>query len=231
MRVEDLIKIDNIKKQINLIVCLPGGDYSSLFLECWTEFVGACNKNNINLKISSAEDAVVYYTRNKCLCGDVLSGKNQKPFGGQENYDYMLWIDSDIVFEFNQFVKLLNHNLDIVSGIYMMKGSEYFATVKDWDIEHFRKNGYFNFLTENDIKNISSLIEVAYTGFGFMLVKHGVFEALEYPWFRPLWQKISENVEDFSSEDVSFCRSIIEKGYKIYIDPTVRVGHEKRVVL
>jgi hypothetical protein len=33
------------------------------------------------------------------------------------------------------------------------------------------------------------LIEVAYTGIGFMLIKKGVFERLEYPWFKPIENK------------------------------------------
>jgi hypothetical protein len=63
-----------------------------------------------------------------------------------------------------------------------------------------------------------------------MLIKYGVFESMKYPWFRPITQKISDGVEDFSSEDVSFCQTVINNGYKIYVDPTVIVGHEKKII-
>ncbi len=32
-------------------------------------------------------------------------------------------------------------------------------------------------------------------------------------------------------EDVSFCLRAKENGFKIHIDPAIRVGHEKKIVL
>jgi GT2 family glycosyltransferase len=182
-----------------------------------------------------------------CLGADVIRGKNQKPFDEKLQYDYLLWIDSDIIFRPEHLIQLLSHNDDIVSGIYMMADNKHFATVKNWDEEYFKQHGSFQFLTPQDIPNNSvqksfadkpetvnrqpfPLLEVAYTGMGFMLVKRGVFESMEYPWFRPIEIQIG-NMTDFTMEDVSFCLRAQEKGYKIYIDPTVRVGHEKKVVI
>ena len=88
----------------------------------------------------------------------------------------------------------------------------------------------FEFLTPEDIKDKKELIEVAYTGFGFICIKKGVFESMEYPWFKPTFKTIG-NVVDFTMEDVSFCLNAKERGFKIYVDPTVIVGHEKKVVL
>jgi GT2 family glycosyltransferase len=62
-----------------------------------------------------------------------------------------------------------------------------------------------------------------------MLIKHGVFERMTYPWFKPVTVKIGTMV-DFTMEDVTFCLRAKEKGYKVYVDPTVKVGHEKKVV-
>jgi GT2 family glycosyltransferase len=53
---------------------------------------------------------------------------------------------------------------------------------------------------------------------------------MTYPWFRPEFKKIG-NAVDFTMEDVAFCLRAQEAGYKIYVDPLVRVGHEKGVVL
>jgi GT2 family glycosyltransferase len=35
---------------------------------------------------------------------------------------------------------------------------------------------------------------------------------------------------DFTTEDVAFCLRAREKGYTVYVDPQVRVGHEKKIV-
>jgi len=63
-----------------------------------------------------------------------------------------------------------------------------------------------------------------------MLIKKGVFESMEYPWFRPEFVQVG-NAKDFTMEDVAFCREATRKGYKILVDPTVIVGHEKTRVL
>jgi len=217
-------------KPLKIIFCLPGPSYSGEFLSQWTEFVAWCLRNNIEPLLSQQYDAVVYYVRNKCLGGNVMDGIYQKPFGGKIEYDYLMWIDSDILFTVEDFKKLLSRQVNIVAAPYLMKGGTHFAIVKDWDKEFFKKNGYFPFLTPKDLKGKTNLIEVSYTGFGFILIKYGVFESLEYPWFRPIFQEICKNVSDFSSEDVSVCQLFREKGFKVYVDPTIKVGHEKKIV-
>lgn len=213
-----------------IVFCLTGNNFSGNFLDRFIDLTSYCFKNKIPFVVSRGESQVVYYVRNMCLAGNTLRGVNQKPFNGKLDYTHLMWIDNDIMFTPQQFKMLLDHDKDIVSGIYMMSDKIHFATVENWDEEYFKRNGSFQFLSEESIKDRSGLIDVSYTGFGFMLIKKGVFESLEYPWFQPVFHNIG-NVRDFSSEDVSFCKLIKEKGYKIFIDPKIRVGHEKKVIL
>jgi hypothetical protein len=164
-----------------------------------------------------------------CLGADVTRGKDQKPFDGKLEYDFIMWIDSDILFTPAQFQRLLGHDKDVISGVYAMEGGKLMATVKEWDEETFKKQGSFNFMTLAEINGKKDLIEVAYTGMGFMLVKKGVFEKLKYPWFKPLEKQIG-NMVDITMEDTAFCLRIREKGIHVFIDSMVRVGHEKSVV-
>jgi GT2 family glycosyltransferase len=183
--------------------------------------------------MSFAQDTIVYYVRNKCLGGEVRRGKSQKPFNGDIAYDYIMWIDSDIVFKTEDFYNLLtsihNKKKNIVAGLYMMQGGNNFAAVQYWDEEYFKIHGTFKFMDLSDIQNKRDLIEVDYSGFGWIIIRRGVFESLEYPWFRPIFHEIG-NCFDFSSEDTAFCRLVKEKGFKIYVDPTVRVGHKKSII-
>ena len=215
---------------MKIVFCLPGNNFSGKFLDSWSETLAYCFANGIQPILSRKESSNVYYVRSMCLGADVNRGETQKPFNGQLDYDYLMWIDSDIIYHPQQIQKLINHNQDIVSGIYMMSGGRCFATVKDWDEEFFKQNGYFKFLSPEDLKDQKSLLEVAYTGMGFILVKKGVFESLTYPWFKPLEKRIG-NMCDFTTEDVSFALRAREQGYKIFIDPSIRVGHEKKIVL
>lgn len=216
---------------LNLVCCVPGSTFSSPFLKHWTAFIIQCFMNNINVMLSNAEDAVIYYVRNKCLGGDVLRGVKQKPFNGKVKYDYMLWIDSDIIFTFQHFIALLKRNLPVIAGMYQTSDGYTYPAVREWDEKFFLENGYFQFLNDDDIKDMKDPIEVVYTGFGFLLAKNGIFESLEYPWFEPIHHSLSETVKDFSSEDVSVCRKLLDKGHKIYVDPTVVVGHLKPKII
>jgi GT2 family glycosyltransferase len=172
-----------------------------------------------------------------CLSGDVLKGVDQKPFGGKIKYDYIMWIDSDVLFSVEQFVALLASapKNPIVSGVYRMTNGEY-AAVEKWDTEYFKKNGHFKFLKEEDINDYAKrtgpqvLVSVSYSGMGFMLIQRGVFEALSYPWFKPIEKKIGDAV-DFTMEDVCFCLRAKHAGYKVLIDPRIRVGHEKSMII
>jgi len=198
-------------------------------------------KNNIIPTIVSRTDSNVYYVRNKCLCGDVLRGKRQ-PIFNEMDYDYVMWIDSDQVFTFADLASLIKHDLDVVSGIYLMDPGKLYAVVKDWDKNFYKKNGYFEFLSKDDVstskKKGETLLQVSYSGMGFMLIKKGVIEVIDYPWFSPIWEEFGEEgtskadiISEFTSEDVGFCRKLIKAGIKIHVDLNVVVGHEKMTIL
>jgi hypothetical protein len=57
--------------------------------------------------------------------------------------------------------------------------------------------------------------------------EEGVFEKINYPWFRPIFFDLPNGISDFCAEDVGFCKLAIEQGFKIFIEPTVILGHEK----
>lgn len=222
------------KPPLKIVFCVPGRQFSNNFLQCWTNLLGYCQQNNIQAILSNRYTSNVYYVRSMCLGADVLAGVDQKPWQGKIDYDYMMWIDSDIVFRPEQIMQLINHDKDIVGGMYMMDGGTHYPIVRDWNEEQFLKNGSFDFLTEKDIKlekeKGNSLLEISYNGFGFMLVKKGVFESIEYPWFKPLNYLMDNGIEEFASEDVSWCRRISMRGYDIFVDINCRVGHEKAIV-
>lgn len=214
---------------MKILFCLPGRSYSGQFLQCWTDLMGYCYRQGYTIIYNQKYSCNIYYARNMCLNGNILDGENQKPFGGRLSYDYMMWLDSDIIFKPQQFQKLLDHKEDIISGLYKMEGGTHYATVPYWDEDYFQQNGNFQFMDEEMLEECKSKYDkfpVSYTGFGFILVKYGVFENIKYPWFRPEYIDIRGS-KDFTMEDVSWCREVTKLGYKVMIDPNVVVGHEK----
>ena len=65
-------------------------------------------------------------------------------------------------------------------------------------------------------------MEVHANGFGFMLVKAEVFDRVITP-FQP--------TNDTEWEDFAFAERARKIGYKSYIDPSIIVGHEKKLIL
>ena len=219
------------QKPLNVVFCVPGNKFSRNFLTCWTNLVGFCYLNNINPMLSSAYNSNVYYVRNLCLRADERFGKDQPPFQGKIDYDYIMWIDSDMVFKPEDFTALINMKVDIATGIYKMADGELYSTVKICNDEYFLKNGHYEFLTDKLLEKEEDVFEVDYNGLGWMLVKRGVYENLDYPWFRPSWENIGKDIRTFTSEDVGFCRQAIKAGYRIYANKKIIIGHEKSCIL
>ena len=217
---------------MTIVFCLPGNSYSGNFLRSWSQLLTELPGHQINFGISQYYTPSINHLRSKILGADVLRGKHQKPFNGEVDYDYLMWIDSDTVFNTQHFLTLLQHDKDVVSGLYMMSGNTYYATVENMNVEDFNKNGTYSFLTRKDIEEKEEkMFKVDYTGMGWMLVRKGVFESLEYPWFYPRIQTFKNDVQEFYSEDVEFCTRVREAGFDIWLDSNTIVGHEKTVVL
>lgn len=238
---------------VNVVFCLPGKSYSNNFLVAWSETLVELQAHNIHYYISNKYSSNVFFVRNMCLGGSVLSGIDQQVFDGRIDYDYIFWIDSDMVFKSTDVLRLIatmetNKELNILSGMYLMEGGSNFATVDkgNFDYKLFVENdGVFPFM--NFISVIckkEQIFEAEYTGFGFICIRKGVFEKCKYPWFRPYTfafdievtredeededeKKKIVSIVDYCSEDVGFCRMVQGLGFKVHVDPKIIVGHEK----
>lgn len=160
-----------------------------------------------------------------------MLGATQKPFGGKVEYDYMLWIDSDIAFDVVKIRMLIDAAKKyggIVSGIYKMADNKHFAVSREFDRTYLSEHGRYPFLTAEAMPKED--FNADGIGLGFCMVEYGVFESITYPWFRH--NAISAGpVHDFLSEDFSFCEMARDAGNEITVIPSIRVGHEKTVIM
>ena len=124
---------------------------------------------------------------------------------------------------------------EIVAGWYCTEDGKTTSVAHWLDEEDFRTNGgVMNHETIDSISKRKKPFTVDYTGFGWLLIKNGVFEheGLPYPWFAPKMQVFeSGEVQDMCGEDVSFCLDAKEAGFEIWCDPRIRVGHEKTRII
>ena len=234
--------IQNVKPMRKPVVlfAIPGGSFTPGFFDSWTKLTMAAGRLPFDMVCTRHYSPVIYHCRANLLGADNRAGEHQIPFQGKLNYDYMMWLDTDINFTVEQVVSLFEtmqkkKHVDVLCGIYLTADGHHSTIVKDWDVNFFLKTGMFPFLTipqlkEEAAKSADKLAKVFYAGMGFMMVRKGAFEKVTYPWFEPVMHEI-EMSRDFSSEDVSLCWKWAEKGVGIYIDPEIVVGHEKAIVI
>lgn len=215
---------------MRVIFCIPGRTFSDKWIHSWMDTIHVMTQNNIEWSYSMAYDPVVYFSRSRVLGGNNVQGKYQKPFGGKLDYDYLVWIDSDMVWTGKDVLSLLSHKEPIVSGCYMMANNVQLPIVEHVDYNRLLESGSFKFLTKEDLASKTTPFKVSYTGFGFIAIKRGVFESMEYPWFEPKFVE-KDQFREFSAEDVGFCWNAQDRGFEILVDPSIRVGHEKLMTL
>ena len=217
----------------SIVFCMPGRGCSFQFLKSFTQMCFDLVGAGAQIQISQDYSSMVNFARCKVLGANVLRGPNQIPWDGKLHYDYQLWIDSDIVFNTEKFYQLVLMEKEIACGWYLTEDGST-SSVAHWlEEDDFKNNGgVMNHETGETMSKRRKPFTVDYTGFGWVLIKKGVFENLEYPWFAPKMQVFeSGSVQDMCGEDVSFCLDAKEQGHEIWCDPQIRVGHEKMRVI
>jgi hypothetical protein len=141
-------------------------------------------------------------------------------------FTHMLFIDADMIFPSAALKTLLYHDKDIVGGLYFNRRPPYppilmRANDPSWFSEESLLGHWYDYPREQ-------LVEVDATGCGFMLVKTDVFahvysgDPASPGWFDKL---------PGLSEDYSFCVRAIEKGFKVFVDTHLKLGHVGKVVV
>jgi len=141
---------------------------------------------------------------------------------------HLMFIDADIGWEPWHLLVMLNHDKDVVGGLYPMKS----LPVK-WCV-----NGIPDAVQDDP----SGLIEVTKTGTGFLLIKRDVFEKLNaHPAVKPFINDIGLDPElnsymktyfdtavrenRYYSEDWTFCENWRDIGGQVFVDKRVLLKH------
>lgn len=142
----------------------------------------------------------------------------------QTEADYVLWLDSDMVFEpdlLERLMKTLTENdLDIVTGLYFRRVQPY-SPVLFKDLTLIRDT----FFEWSEFKEVPpDLFEVAGCGFGCVLMKTDAFFDVQSK-FGNMFAPIGN-----TGEDLAFCWRARECGYKVWCDPSIICGHVGYVI-
>jgi FkbM family methyltransferase len=134
-----------------------------------------------------------------------------------KGFDYLFSVDSDIAFPPDTLKKLLAHDRDVVSGLYIQRKPGQHIL----EIYEANDHGGVSNIPYGKLKG-RNLVEVQGCGFGCVLVKAEVMRTIGYPQFK--YYSALDHKHTIS-EDVDFCKKALAKGFRIWADPTIKCRH------
>ena len=183
-------------KKSKLAVLSPTRDQvHSAFSKCLIELVKLNTMNGIDTHVVFDASTVLLTQRERLAMEAQSIGA-----------EYMLWLDSDMVFPPTTAMRLMAHKENIVAANYVRrqlpaKGVAY-ETIGDWQ-------------NPLPFEPQDELVEVEGIGMGCMLMKTSILKDIPQPWFEFKWTPKSN---DHLGEDMILCQKMTALGHKIKVD-------------
>lgn len=214
------VNIDYLRQQ-RPHICMPcyGGMLTESTFMSYIKWSNTCRQLGIDWTVETmTNESLISRARNTLVA----------KFLNTPESTHLVFIDADIGWEPWHLLLLLNHDVDVIGGLYPMK-----SLPVRWVV-----NGIEGGKTSED----GNLLEVSKTGTGFMVVKRDVFAKLdEHPAVVPFKNDIGlDPVLDpymktyydtdvregrYYSEDWTFCENWRDLGGEVYIDKRVTLKH------
>ena len=197
------IHVGNVSPH-KIMVCTPcHSDVTMHYTQSVLKFQQECIQKKIQVSFTLLKSSLVTQGRNLCV---------SEMLNHEDNYTHLLFIDSDIDFQFSTIEKMLDADLDVIACPYPMK-------MIDWDkiwrrintkedaitsADDLARAGYTYPIKVKDNANIiadKGIIEVTHAPTGCMLIKRKVLEGMirHYPElevFQPTYINGKEEKKD-----------------------------------
>ena len=211
---------------MKVLVGCPTSNHKEYCLKEYLEGIKNLSYENIHFVLVDNSEDDEYYSKLKKLGVSAIKGKYfekakdrvidsrniLRKYCLDNNYDYFLSLEQDVVPPKDIIEKLLKHDKDIVCGLYFYLGDDDKTLLPMVWVHHegeYAKRLNFNEVSEN------KLIEAITCGLGCVLIKKNVLEEIEF-----------RHVKEKSPwDDLWFCEDAREKGFKVYVDTGVRCKH------
>jgi hypothetical protein len=120
--------------------------------------------------------------------------------------EWLLWLDSDMMFPSTTLLRLLAHNEDIVGCNYMKRSYPFssvaYTNTKDWD-------SWVPLQSQDELLNVEGV------GMGCVLMKTSVFQKLNKPYFEYTY---NPETKGWTGEDFVLFNKLKNVGYQLKID-------------
>lgn len=215
-----------MKPHFNILIATPGRSMEAEYVRSLIKTTEYLQKVGISYKYLNEYSSQVSAAREATAMGsDFLDAFNKNPVRGECTYDKIIWIDSDISWDIEDFMKICESDKDIISGVYFNHLGVPMFSVHDDQL----------YSDPKILEQAKVPFEIFAAGFGFIGMKSGVFENIPRPWFETVYQQITNNEgQDMLipfGEDYSWCAKAKRSGFSVYLDPTIRLTHHKKVAI
>lgn len=147
-----------------------------------------------------------------------------------ENADYVLMVDSDMVLQSDTLVNMLSHDKDMIIGCCPHRSPNNLYNGITSICKNDGETDYTHQYTAREIIEMRErgeyLIEIHGGGMGCTLIRTELFRTIPQPWFK--WTVYPDG--GVLSEDLYFCEQCHNFGIPIYSDTRVTPGHIFRYV-
>ena len=210
----------------NIVILTPGHSLMAGYVKSLLNTAQVLERSGLTWAFSNDYASHVADAREITLSGTKDNNIfDSRPLGGALTYDKLLWIDSDISWKPEDVLKLYYSDKDVISGAYILGNNTVAAYPTMFGPP----------LTQEYVLGLKEEIEIEGAGFGFLCFRAGIFENLSRPWFQMVPKSHTINGVEVDvpimGEDLSLCQRVREIGFKIWLDPSVRVDHHKTLKL
>src|SRR3989344_2467954 len=209
---------------IKILVGCPTSFHKEYALEEYSKSIKALTYPNHDLLLVDNSKDNVYLEKIKSLGIEVIKGPwfesardriiasrnilRQKVL--DEEYDYFLSLEQDVLPPKDIIERLLQHNKQILSAVYFMPHSQ--GLIPMLAVNKGREK--YSYLPFQIVENSNKIINVNYAGFGVLLISRKVLEEVKF--------RISDKP---GFDDWWFCKDAESKGFKIYANLGIKCKH------
>lgn len=183
-------------KNIKLAILVPTRDYlNSQFAFCLSQLIKITSTVGIDNYLFFDSSTILLNQRESLIKQAI-----------NINADYVLWLDSDMIFPPTTAIRLLNHNVDIVGCNYMRRTKPIkpvaYEKMYDWE-------------NPLPIKSRDNLVKVDVVGMGCIMMKTKIFQEIKKPYFEFAYDV---KTQTWLGEDFNLLSRFRNVGYDIFID-------------
>lgn len=212
-------------EHVDVLIATPGSMMEAAYVRSLVNTITTLQNDGISYRFLNQYTSRVAAAREATVMDSTyLDAFNKSPLHGTVTYNKIFWIDSDISWTPEDFMRLYTSTHSIISGLYLSDhGVPMFSPIEATS-DFSLKAAMSSFIP----------VEVGTVGFGFVCVASGVFESMERPWFKDQFFTATDPATGSEvfipyGEDYSWCHSAKSAGHRIFLDPQVKVTHHKKV--